>query len=273
MVGRTLGELRLRRRYGVYVLAVHRRSQNIGRQLDDLVVQVGDTLLLEGAHEDIQRLAADVELVDISHPSQKAYRRAQGAHRHRRRWLSVVVLSSLDVAPILALAFLAVAVILVTRCIDSGRGVRVRRWAADGDDLRDAGRGGGAGAVGRGRLIVTAVRPWMEGLSPFAMILAVYLLGLILTEFLSNNAVAVIYTPIAIQLAQSLGVDPRPFVVAVMFSATLAFATPIGYQTNMMVYGPGGYRFLDFTKIGVPLNIITWLLCSALIPLIWPLHP
>ena len=97
--------------------------------------------------------------------------------------------------------------------------------------------------------------------------------SLILTEFLSNNAVAVIYTPIAIELAHQLGADPRPFVVAVMFSATLAFATPIGYQTNMMVYGPGGYKFLDFTRIGVPLNIITWLVVSALIPLIWPLTP
>jgi di/tricarboxylate transporter len=103
------------------------------------------------------------------------------------------------------------------------------------------------------------------------MILAVYLLGVILTEFLSNNAVAVIYTPIAIELAHSLGVDPRPFVVAVMFSATLAFATPIGYQTNMMVYGPGGYRFTDFTRIGVPLNILLALVASLAIPLIWPL--
>jgi di/tricarboxylate transporter len=97
------------------------------------------------------------------------------------------------------------------------------------------------------------------------------LLGLILTEFLSNNAVAVIYTPIAIELAQTLGLDPRPFVVAVMFSATLAFATPVGYQTNMMVYGPGGYKFSDYVKVGLPLNIIVWLVASALIPLIWPL--
>jgi di/tricarboxylate transporter len=111
----------------------------------------------------------------------------------------------------------------------------------------------------------------MEGLPPFLMILAVYLLGVLLTEFLSNNAVAVIYTPIAIELAQSLGVDPRPFVVAVMFSATLAFATPVGYQTNMMVYGPGGYRFTDFTRIGVPLNILLALVASLAIPLIWPL--
>jgi di/tricarboxylate transporter len=235
-------------------------------------VQVGDTLLLEGAAGDIQRLAADVELVDISHPSQKAYRRnkapiAIGA------LAAVVVLSSLDVAPILALAFVAVAVIFVTRCVDADEAFdfvdarlmsMIFAMLAVGAGLEES------GAVG---LIVDAVRPWMEGLSPFAMILAVYLLGLILTEFLSNNAVAVIYTPIAIQLAQSLGVDPRPFVVAVMFSATLAFGTPVGYQTNMMVYGPGGYKFLDFTKIGVPLNIITWVLCSALIPVIWPLYP
>jgi di/tricarboxylate transporter len=272
LVGRRLGELRLRRRYGVYVLAAHRRSQNIGRQLDDLIVQVGDTLLLEGAQADIRRLADDVELVDISHPTHKAYRRnkapiAIGALAF------VVILSSLDVAPILALGFLAVTVILLTRCIDTDEAfnfVDARLMAmifamlAVGEGLEQS------GAV---TLIVDAVRPWMDGLSPFAMILAVYLLGLILTEFLSNNAVAVIYTPIAIQLAHSLGVDPRPFVVAVMFSATLAFGTPIGYQTNMMVYGPGGYKFLDFTKIGVPLNIITWLVCSALIPLIWPLYP
>jgi di/tricarboxylate transporter len=131
--------------------------------------------------------------------------------------------------------------------------------------------GEGLDQSGAVSLIVTAVQPWMEGLSPFFMILAVYLLGVILTEFLSNNAVAVVYTPIAIELAHTLGVDPRPFVVAVMFSATLAFATPIGYQTNMMVYGPGGYRFTDFTRIGVPLNILLALVASLAIPLIWPL--
>jgi di/tricarboxylate transporter len=166
-----------------------------------------------------------------------------------------------------------VAIILVTRCVDPDEAfgfvdgrlmAMIFAMLVVGEALDQS------GAVG---MIVGAVQPLMTGLSPFAMILAVYLLGLILTEFLSNNAVAVIYTPIAIQLAQSLEVDPRPFVVAVMFSATLAFGTPVGYQTNMMVYGPGGYKFLDFTRIGIPLNLITWLLCSALIPLIWPLYP
>lgn len=272
LIGRTLGELRLRRRYGVYVLAAHRRNQNIGRQLDDLVVHVGDTLLLEGAPEDIRRLADDVELVSITQPSQKAYRRnkapiAIGA------LVFVVLLSSFDVAPILVLGFIAVTLILVTRCVDTDEAFGFVDGRLMAMIFAMLAVGAALDHTGAVALIVGAVRPWMEGLSPFMMILAVYLLGLILTEFLSNNAVAVLYTPVAIQLALSLGADPRPFVVAVMFSATLAFATPVGYQTNMMVYGPGGYKFLDFTRIGVPLNLVTWLLCSALIPLIWPLYP
>ncbi|MCU0911686.1 MAG: SLC13 family permease, partial [Rhodobacteraceae bacterium] len=118
MVGRSLGSLRLRRRYGVYPLAVHRRNQNIGRQLDDLVVVVGDTLLLEGAPEDIARLAADMDLVDISKPAVRAFRRghapiAVGA------LVGIVALAALGVAPILVCAVVAVAVILVTRCIDA----------------------------------------------------------------------------------------------------------------------------------------------------------
>lgn len=272
MIGRALGEMRLRRRYGIYVLAAHRRSQNIGRQLDELVVQVGDTLLLEGRIEDIKRLSDDMEMVDVSHPKTRAYRRTK-APIAIGALLAVVVLSSLDLAPILVLAFLAVTTILVTRCIDSEEALEFVDGSLLAMILAMLAVGEGLDRSGAVDLIVTAVRPWMDGLSPFATILLIYLIGLILTEFLSNNAVAVIFTPIAIELAQQLGADPRPFVVAVMFSATLAFATPIGYQTNMMVYGPGGYKFLDFTKVGVPLNLITWLLCSALIPVFWPLYP
>lgn len=269
MIGRTLGEMRIRRRYGVYVLAAHRRSQNIGR-LDELEVQVGDTLLLEGTIEDIQRLADDMELVDISHPTHKAYRRTK-APIAIAALMGVVVLSSLDVAPIMALGLVAVAVILITRCIDADEAftfvdgrllAMIFAMLAVGEGLDQS------GAVG---MIVGTISPYMADMSPFVMILCVYLLGLVLTEFLSNNAVAVIYTPIAIELAQTLHLNPRPFVVAVMFSATLAFATPVGYQTNMMVYGPGGYRFSDYVKVGLPLNIIVWLVASALIPLIWPL--
>jgi di/tricarboxylate transporter len=270
MEGRSLGELRIRRRYGVYVLAVHRRNQNIGRQLDDLVVRVGDTLLLEGSIEDIQRLAADMDLVDISRPKVAAFRRPKAPIAIAALGL-IVILSALDAAPILPLALVAVAVILITHCVDSDEAfsfvdgrllAMIFAMLAVGEGLEQS------GAV---EMIVGGVAPWLENLGPFLLILAVYAIGLIMTEFLSNNAVAVIYTPIAIELAEKLGHDPRPFVVAVMFSATLAFATPVGYQTNMMVYGPGGYRFSDFTRVGLPLNIIVMLVSALLIPLIWPL--
>jgi len=121
-----------------------------------------------------------------------------------------------------------------------------------------------AGAV---KLIVDAVAPFLKGLPPFMALAAVYFLGLVMTEFLSNNAVAVIFTPIAMQLAVTLGLDPRPFAVAVMFSASVAFATPIGYQTHMMVYGPGGYRFSDFMRLGIPLDIVTGV--TAVIAIAW----
>ncbi|WRH62276.1 MAG: SLC13 family permease [Fuscovulum sp.] len=270
MEGRRLGELRLRRRYGVYVLAAHRRNQNIGRQLDDLTVRVGDTLLLEGAVEDIQRLAADMDLVDISRPSIKPFRRTK-APIAVAALAGIVVLSAFDVAPILALGLMAVAVILITRCVDAEEAFSFVDGRLLAMIFAMLAVGQGLDHSGAVSLMVEAVAPSMAGLSPFLMILSVYFLGLVLTEFLSNNAVAVIYTPIVIELAQSLGLDARPFVVAVMFSASVAFATPVGYQTNMMVYGPGGYRFSDYMRVGIPLNIITGLVASALIPLIWPL--
>lgn len=270
MEGRRLGELRLRRRYGVYVLAAHRRNQNIGRQLDDLTVRVGDTLLLEGAVEDIQRLAADMDLVDISRPSIKPFRRAK-APIAVAALAGIVLLSAFDVAPILALGLVAVAVILITRCVDAEEAFSFVDGRLLAMIFAMLAVGQGLDHSGAVALMVEAVAPLMTDLSPFVMILCVYFLGLALTEFLSNNAVAVIYTPIVIELAQSLGLDARPFVVAVMFSASVAFATPVGYQTNMMVYGPGGYRFSDYMRVGIPLNIITGLVASALIPVIWPL--
>ncbi len=270
MIGRRLGDLRLRRRYGVYPIAAHRRNQNIGRQLDDLEIRVGDTLLLEGAPEDIARLAADMDLVDVSHPTTKAFRR-----RHApiavAALLSVVVLAAFDVAPIMALSMIAAAAILVTRCVDADEAfgfVDARLLAMIFSMLVVGAALEHTGAV---HMIVGAVEPLLRGLSPFWTLVAVYFLGLAMTEVLSNNAVAVILTPIAIELARQLGHDPRAYVVAVMFSASVAFATPIGYQTHMMVYGPGGYKFSDFLRLGVPLDIVTGVVACLVIPLFWPL--
>ena len=268
MIGRRLGDLRLRRRYGVYPLAVHRRDQNIGRQLDDITVLVGDTLLLEGAPEDIGRLAADMDLIDISKPTERAYRRDR-APVAVAAMIGVVALAALDVAPILLLAGVAVAVILVARCIDSEEAFSYVEAKVMAMIFAMLMVGAALDASGAVRLLVEAVSPALSGLPPWAVIFAVYFLSSALTELVSNNAVAVIVTPIAIELALVLGLDPRPFAVAVMFAASASFATPIGYQTNMMVYGPGGYRFTDFMRVGIPMNIILGISASLMIPLIW----
>nr|WP_085826716.1 SLC13 family permease [Roseovarius gaetbuli] len=270
MVGRSLGGMRLRRRYGVYPLAVHRRNQNIGRQLDDLVVRVGDTLLLEGAPEDIQRLSRDMDMVDVSRPSARAFRRGH-APLAVVALLGIVILAGLGMAPILALAVIAVAVVLLARCIDADEAFSF----VDGQLLAlifaMLAIGAALQASGAVELIVGAIAPSLSVLPGFLVIWVIYLLTSVLTELVSNNAVAVVLTPIAIGLADAMGIDARPLVVAVMVAASASFATPIGYQTNTLVYGPGGYRFTDFLRVGVPLNLSVGLLASALIPLIWPL--
>ena len=270
MVGRSLGQMRLRRRYGVYPLAVHRRNQNIGRQLDDLVVQVGDTLLLEGAPADIQRLAADMDMVDVSHPSDRPFRRKH-APIVVAVLIAVVIGAALNIAPIQYLAFVGVGIVLLTRAIDGDEALA----SVDGRLMAlifgMLGVGAGLEHSGAVERIVELVAPSLQGMAPWLLVLCVYALTSFLTEVVSNNAVAVIVTPIIIQLAVTLGVDPRPLVMVVMVGASASFATPIGYQTNTLVYGPGGYTFMDFIRFGVPINVISAIVVTIAIPLMYDL--
>jgi di/tricarboxylate transporter len=272
LVGRSLGSLRLRRRYGVYPLAIHRRNQNIGRQLDEVVVRVGDTLLLEGAPEDIRRLAADMDLLDLNETTERPFRRGR-APLVLVVMVGIVVLSAFDVAPIQILAMLGVVALLATKTIEPEEAYGTVSAALLVLILSMLVVGEAMERSGAAQLLVDSIAPALGRMPPHAVLFVIYFLTQLLTEILSNNAVAVIVTPIAIALAHSLGLDPRPFVIGVMFAATLAFATPIGYQTNTMVYGVGGYRFTDFTRIGLPLNIITGITACLMIPVFWPLVP
>ena len=270
MVGRSLGSMRLRRRYGVYPLAAHRRNQNIGRQLDDLVVQVGDTLLLEGDPADIQRLAADMDMVDVSTPSERPYRREK-APIALLTMAGIVVLAALNLAPILPLAVLAMAVVLIARCIDAEEAFSFVEGRLLALIFAMLAVGAALEHTGAIELLVGSLAPWLENVPPVVLIWTIYFITTLLTELVSNNAIAVIMAPIAIALGQTMGVDPRPLVVAVMIAASACFATPIGYQTNMLVYGPGGYRFTDYLKVGIPLNISLGVVVCLTIPLLWPL--
>ena len=131
--------------------------------------------------------------------------------------------------------------------------------------------GAGLQAAGSIELVANGVAPLLQGLPPVLIVWFIFLLTSVLTELVSNNAVAVVVTPVAIGLAEALGVDARPLVIAVMVAASASFSTPIGYQTNTLVYGPGGYAFSDFMKIGIPLNLSIGVISALLIPVFWPL--
>lgn len=268
LVGRSLRELRLRRRFGVYPIALHRRNQNLTDQLEEVKIEIADTVLLEGASEDIQRMAQELDLTQLERPQSRPFRRKK-APIVLAALGATVFLSALGLAPIFVLAAGAVALVFLTRTIDSEEGFE----AIDGRLLclifSMLAVGAALQSSGAVMIIVEALAPYLKLLPPFFVIWSIYLMTSILTELVSNNAVAVVVTPIAIAVGNNLGIDPRALVVAVMVAASASFATPIGYQTNTLVYGPGGYQFTDFLKIGLPLNLLIGLAASALIPLIW----
>ncbi len=162
---------------------------------------------------------------------------------------------------------------LLLRCLDTSEVYESMEWRLLFMIAGTIAIGKGMEACGLSTSIGNGISGSFGSYGPWVVLSAIYFISVVMTEFLSNNTVAIILTPIAIKAGMALGVDPRPFAIAVMFGASLAFSTPIGYQTNLLVYNAGGYKFSDFARIGIPLTILLWILCSLLIPLLWPLTP
>jgi len=267
---RMIGRLHWRRRFGVYPMALHRQGEAVDMRLAKMRLAVGDTLLLDGSPDDIARLIEEERLITLSSVTSRAFRRSR-APVAIGTMAAVVVLAALNVAPILTLALVGVAVVFLTKCIDAEEGI----GSIDGRLLllivSMLTLGSALEQSGALTLIVEGLSPMLGTAHPIVALILVYALTSILTELVTNNAVAVLMAPIAAGVAMQLGLDPRPFVVAVMFGASASFATPIGYQTNTLVFSAGGYRFLDFVRIGLPMNIIIGLVTVLVIPLIWPL--
>lgn len=269
-VGQRVADLNLRRLYDTFILAIHRQNENLSGNFDEVRLQFGDTLLLEGPAEGLKRLFERQELVNLSEVTVRPFRR-------NKAWIAIIavaavmVLSGFEALPIAAIAFVAAIAVILFGCLDAEEAYKAIHWPILMLIFGMLALGGAMETTGAGALIVSVIVAAIGQLGPFAVLSAVYALTSFLTEFMSNNATAILLTPIAVGLAHELGVDPRPFVVAVMFAASASFATPIGYQTNTFVYGAGGYRFIDFTKIGLPLNIILWIVASVIIPIFWPL--
>lgn len=264
-----LASLELGTRYGLRVLGAFRPGHKFGPDLESASLRPADVLLLEGPLASFARLERSINLVPLNRPSVRAYRRGH-APLVALALLAVIVLAALNLADLAILSLIAVAGLLITRCIDSDEA-----WGSlDGGILVLIFSmliiGFGMQETGAVALIVSAIAPFIQSLPPIAILAILYLLTSILTEIVSNNAVAIVVTPIAISLAASAGVDPRPMVVAVMFGASASFATPIGYQTNTLVYGAGNYRFTDFLRIGVPMNLIVGAASILTIPIFFP---
>jgi len=185
--------------------------------------------------------------------------------------LLVMGLSAFEVLPIAALALMAATAVVALRCLDAEEAYSAVRWNILMLIFGMLAISIAMEKTGAAMLIVQNLAQVVGMLGPLAVLSAVYFVTSALTEVMSNNAAAILLTPIAAGLAVQMGVDPRPFVVAVMFAASASFATPIGYQTNTFVYAAGGYRFADFIKIGLPLNFILWATATIVIPTFWPL--
>lgn len=271
LVGRTIRDSDFRALYNAVVVAVHRGGSRLRGRVGDTVLKSGDTLLLQtGPHfARAYRNHPDFVLVSTLDDFPPV--------RHDRAPLALALLALLLTLMVtewipVSLAAFAVALLLVaTRCLAPAEATEGVDWQT----LIGIGAGFGLGTAlhhsGAANVIAGSLVRAVGPMGPHAILAAVYLLTLVTTEVLSNNAAAALMLPLAVATASNAGLSPRPFAVAIMFAASLAFATPIGYQTNLMVYGPGGYKFTDFTRVGLPLNLITMLLAVTLIPMIWPL--
>jgi di/tricarboxylate transporter len=272
LIGRRLAGLGLARLYGVYVLAIHRRGENMARQIDELRFEVGDTVLVEGPPRGMREMFDEGVLNNLTESAERSIRRdkapiALGAV------LLVMGLAAIELMPIAGLAVIAATAVVAFGCLDHQEAYQSIRWDILMLIFGMLALGIAMEKTGAAALIVGLLAGISEGFGPLALLVVIYAFTSFLTEVISNNAAAILVTPLAIGLAQQLGVDPRAFIVAVMFAASASFATPIGYQTNTLVYRAGNYKFMDFVKFGAPLNIIFVAVASVVIPIFFPLVP
>ncbi|KPF75640.1 sodium:sulfate symporter [Blastomonas sp. AAP25] len=244
------------------------RFRNLPRSdLPNAKIHAADKLVVTGSKADIARMYENPNLFGVASTSARAFRRDK-APLAIGALAAVVLLSAFNVVAIEVAAILAVGFILIARCIDAEEA-----WGSiDGNVLvlifGMLAVGLGLEQAGSVNIVVDALAPYLDDVPVWAVVFAVYVLSVLLTEIITNNAVAIIVTPIVIKLGMDLGIDPRPLVIAVMFAASASFATPIGYQTNTLVYAAGGYRFTDFFKAGIPLTIGVGLAtCFAIVAL------
>ncbi len=268
-IGRRIKDLRLRRAYGCFVIGLHRKDKNITGDLAQHTLREGDSLILEGPEEELDRLFDNEQIINASYSRNMELDRSK-APIALLTIVAVVSLSALNIMPIAGLAMIGAVAVILTGCVTPERAYRTIDWRILLLIFGMLGVGTAMNNTGAAELMVQHAVGFVGNLGPIFILATIYLITSLLTEIVTNNAVAILLTPIVIGLAYTLGYDPRPFIVAVMFAASASFATPIGYQTNTFVYAAGGYKFVDFLKIGVPMNLLMCGVAVTVIPIFWP---
>jgi di/tricarboxylate transporter len=269
LINRTVRESGFRDLYGAAIISISREGSRIPGKVGDIVFRPGDTLLVEAgaSFADKHKYSRDFLLVSALQDSAPPdFRRAPLA-------LAILVLmivgATLEWVPLFEASFIAAGLMVATGCLTMQTATRsieyhivagIAASFAMGVALTES---GAAGLIGGALVSIAADNPWV-------VLAALYFVTVVVTELITNNAAGVLMFPIAIAVAEAAGVNYMPYVIAVMVAASCGFITPIGYQTNLMVYGPGGYRFMDFVRFGLPLNIVCGIITILIVPRVWP---
>lgn len=268
VIGQSLKQARFRNHYGATVLAMRHRQTTVLEQLADIPLQAGDTLLARIDKDRLPELLASSDFLVVSQAELTA-RRLGKALMAGAIMVGVIVVASFGWQPTVIAAVAGALLMVLTRCLKPEEAVQAIDWRL----LMMLGAmlalGTAMEETGTARWLTLQLFGVAGNLGPWVMLSAFYLLTSLLTEVMSNNATAVLMAALAIEVAEVLGVSARPFLFAVAFSASSSFMTPIGYQTNTMVFNIGQYQFSDFMRIGAPLNLLYWVIASLLIPVIW----
>jgi len=270
LVGMTLKDANFRHKYGVFALAIQRQGEAIRDKVGKVVLQAGDTLLLQGRPGFLDTFSENPDFLMLNEVEVSKLR-TEKAFLALGIIASVVLLAAFGVMPILVSALAGVMVMVLTGCIKVQEAYDAIDWFVIFLLAGVIPLGIVMEKTGTAEFLANGIVQMSESLGPVAVVSVFYLVATIFAAIMSHNAAIILLLPIGVASAHGMGLDPRAFIMAITFAAASSLATPFGYHTNLMVYGPGGYKFADYMKIGIPLNIILWIIASFLIPVFWPL--
>jgi len=274
LVGQSLMTGNFRRRFGLFIIAIRREGSILRKKIAHVVLNAYDTLLVYGPEKKVNNLSENGEFLVLGEVDAEL-------QKQRLWWMTIVAilgtitLAAFGIMPIVKSAMLGVVVLLTLRIITPQESYQSINWQVIilisalipvGIVIQKTGT-----AEWLGGFIASATSSAPKDWQPKVLLGLIYLITVVLTEVSSNAATAIIMTPIALAVTQQMGFDPRAFVFAVAFAASASFITPVGYQTNLMVYGPGGYKFGDYIRVGLPLALIFWITAIFILPVLWPI--